>query len=245
MSNCLLNGYRFCAVSAPDALAARIEAAAQRAQLTGSVLIATEGVNVALFGARFQLEHVLADIVAAIDGELVDVLWTPMPSHARPFRRLRVRVRPEIVTFEHSLRTDAPSAEALPAPAWNALLDDPQVRVLDVRNIYEYEHGHFVGAENPHTESFTEFRDYVLRELLPEPERPIAMYCTGGIRCAKAGAWMRELGFEQVYQLKGGILGYLADAAADDAHWQGECFVFDDRPQMPGLPKPSDAGGNA
>jgi UPF0176 protein len=236
MARWLLNGYRFCSIDDPLALVAAIDGWARPLGLTGSVLVAREGINLALFGARPAVEAVQARVEDAIDCDLVDVLWTAMAPGAAPFRRLRVRERSEIVTFGLPCDAAAPGAQDVPPRAWNALIARPDVRVIDVRNDYEVALGSFAGAEDPGTASFTEFRDYVERELAQDMAQPIAMFCTGGIRCAKAGAWMRGRGFTQVYQLQGGILGYLGAEDVDRSAWRGECFVFDDRAQLPSLP---------
>ncbi len=246
MSRWLLNGYRFHPIDDPASFVAEIDGWARALGLTGSVLVAREGINVALFGARPAVEPVVARIEASLGCALVDVLWTALPAAAKPFRRLRVRERAEIVTFGLAVDGDAPGAHDVPPEAWNALIARDDVRVIDVRNDYEVALGSFaVGsvaagagttathAENPGTSSFTEFRAYVERELGGDPEQPIAMFCTGGIRCAKAGAWMRSRGFTQVYQLQGGILGYLVATDVDHSAWRGECFVFDDRAELP------------
>ena len=115
------------------------------------------------------------------------------------------------------------------AEEWNRLLDDPSVRVIDVRNRYEIETGTFSRAEDPGTDSFREFPAYVAEALDPERDRQLAIFCTGGIRCEKAAAFLAQAGFEDVVQLNGGILNYLAEVAPDANRWQGECFVFDQR----------------
>ena len=236
MARWLLNGYRFCSIGDPADLVAAIDGWARPLGLTGSVLVASEGINVALFGARAAVEAVQARVEDALGCDLVDVLWTALPAGSAPFRRLRVRERAEIVTFGLPVDGAAPGAQDVPPQHWNALIARPGVRVIDVRNDYEVALGSFAGAEDPGTGSFTEFRDYVERELAQDMTQPVAMFCTGGIRCAKAGAWMRSRGFTEVYQLQGGILGYLGAADVDRSAWRGECFVFDDRVQRPSAP---------
>ena len=243
MSGWLVNGYRFCAIPAPADLVADVQARAVAVNLTGTVLVACEGINVALFGGKPQIAHVLSGIEAAIGCDLVDVLWTAMPAAAAPFRRLRVRERSEIVTFGQCVPTQEAGAENVPPAQWNALLARADVRLVDVRNDYEVELGTFARASNPQTASFTDFRSFVEQELLQDLDQPVAMFCTGGIRCAKAGAWMRGLGFRNLYQLQGGILGYLSDPDVDKQNWQGKCFVFDDRVTLP--PDQADETGSS
>ena len=112
---------------------------------------------------------------------------------------------------------------------WNALISDPDVTLIDTRNEYEYEIGTFKNAVNPHTDSFREFPKYTEENLDPEKHKKVAMFCTGGIRCEKSTAFLKEKGFEEVYHLKGGILKYLEDVPKESSLWEGECFVFDDR----------------
>jgi UPF0176 protein len=112
---------------------------------------------------------------------------------------------------------------------WNALISDPDVLVIDTRNDYEVGIGTFEGARNPRTRAFSEFRDYVAAELQSTPEKKIAMFCTGGIRCEKASSYLLARGFTDVYQLSGGILKYLEEIPAEESLWRGECFVFDER----------------
>jgi UPF0176 protein len=111
---------------------------------------------------------------------------------------------------------------------WNDLITDPNVLLIDTRNIYEVEFGTFTGAVNPNLDFFSEFPKYV-EEHLSDPKQKIAMFCTGGIRCEKASAYMLAQGFSEVYHLKGGILNYLEEVPTDSSLWQGECFIFDDR----------------
>ena len=241
MSRWLVNGYHFCAIAAPAELVAELQARAVAFGLTGTVLIAPEGINVSLFGGKPQLASVLSRIEAAIGDALTDVLWTPMSPAGAPFRRLRVRARSEIVTFGQDLPVGLTGATDVPPAQWNALLANTDVRVVDVRNDYEIEQGTFAGAQNPQTASFTAFRAFVERELMQDLAQPVAMFCTGGIRCAKAGAWMRSVGFTNLYQLQGGILGYLSHPDVDKQKWQGQCFVFDDRETLP-ADRPNETG---
>ena len=112
---------------------------------------------------------------------------------------------------------------------WNAVIADPDVIVIDTRNDYEIEIGTFERAIDPKTTSFGQFPDWV-RQNLDVPARPkVAMFCTGGIRCEKASALLKGLGFDEVYHLKGGILKYLEEVPAEESRWRGECFVFDGR----------------
>lgn len=222
-------GYRFFAVAAPAVLRDRIEAAAAGIGVLGTVLIASEGINLSIAGTRPQLDAMEAMLARCLAPERVSLQRSPA-GEVRPFRRLRVRLREEIVALG---RGEAPLhfAEATTASVdeWNRLLDDPAVPVIDVRNHYEVAVGRFDGAMDPRTDSFREFPAWVEAHLDPQRTPEVAIYCTGGIRCTKAAAWMRGQGFRRVHELQGGILAYLAATPHASSRWQGECFVFDDR----------------
>jgi UPF0176 protein len=141
-----------------------------------------------------------------------------------------VKIKREIVTFGvPSAQPSVAMGELVEPEEWNALISDPDVLLIDTRNDYEVDVGTFQGAHNPNTRAFNEFPDYVRRTLGSDRNRKVAMFCTGGIRCEKASAFMLKEGFTQVYQLHGGILRYLERIKAEDSLWRGECFVFDER----------------
>ncbi|MCC5847354.1 MAG: rhodanese-related sulfurtransferase [Verrucomicrobia bacterium] len=197
--------------------------------ICGSVLLASEGINGTVAGredaiARFR-GYLEADLgMGPIDGKFAT-------SEKKPFRRTKVKLKSEIV---HLGRPDlnpaaAPMGTYVEPVDWNRLIADPEVRVIDTRNDFEFQVGTFSRAENPHTEKFSDFPDYVNKALDPAKDRKVAMFCTGGIRCEKATALLKEKGFAEVYHLKGGILKYFEDVPEADSLWRGECFVFDDR----------------
>jgi UPF0176 protein len=147
-----------------------------------------------------------------------------------PFYRMKVRLKKEIVTLGVPGISPSKKVGRYVAPEdWNALIADPDVLLIDTRNTYEYDIGSFKGAVDPHTTTFREFPEYVKNNLDPAKHKKVAMFCTGGIRCEKASAFMLEQGFEDVYHLQGGILKYLEKVPASESLWQGECFVFDQR----------------
>jgi UPF0176 protein len=196
--------------------------------LKGTILLAAEGINATLAGARTALTQFHAELTA-------DARFAGMPhrwSQAEPgnpvFGKLKVRIKAEIVALgQPQVDPARRTGTHVDAATWNTLLEDREVVVIDTRNRYEVGHGTFPGAINPGTRSFRQFPEFVREHLDPRRHRRVAMFCTGGIRCEKASAWMLEQGFETVYQLDGGVLGYLATAT--DNRWQGECFVFDQR----------------
>jgi len=221
--------YRFVPVADPRALADAVFAAAARSSLLGTVLVAAEGINGTLAGA----EAAVGDFCRWLTGDPrfaeVRFRYSTAAAGNAVFHRLKVRIKNEIV----ALRQPGVDAHArvgvhVDATRWNTLLDDPDTVVIDTRNEYEIGVGTFPGALNPGTRSFRQFPDWVARNLDPARHRKIAMFCTGGVRCEKASAYLLGVGFESVMQLDGGVLGYLETAGADN-RWQGECYVFDQR----------------
>lgn len=159
---------------------------------------------------------------------LLEARWTDAES--APFRRLRVRVKPEIVALGRpDIRPQRGAGRHVPPRDWNRLIEDPETLLIDTRNHYEVEVGSFPGALDPGTDRFREFADFAATLGPADRRRPVAMFCTGGIRCEKASALLLEMGFEDVYQLEGGILKYLEQVGVRENRWRGECFVFDSR----------------
>jgi UPF0176 protein len=197
------------------------------AEIKGSLLLAHEGINGTIAGAREGIDRVLAYLRA--DPRLVDLECKESLDAAQPFLRMKVKLKKEIVT----LGVDGIDPNALVgtyvAPCdWNALISDPDVLVIDTRNDYEVEIGTFKHALNPNLQTFREFPDYA-QQFDPAKHKKIAMFCTGGIRCEKASTYMLQQGFDEVYHLRGGILKYFEEVPAAESLWQGECFVFDNR----------------
>lgn len=216
--------YRFEPLRRISALADALARECAGRGIHGTVLLADEGYNAALAGARGDLAEVLTGFFPTCKPN-----WTPLPAGVVPFKRLRVRRRAEAITCGRPLAPTAPVGAHVDAPGWNRLLADARVQVLDVRNEYESAIGAFPGAVAANTGTFGEFPAYARERLSADRDRPVAMYCTGGIRCEKASALLLEAGFGEVYQLAGGILGYLAATQPSDNAFAGECFVFDDR----------------
>ncbi len=161
-------------------------------------------------------------------GEEIDGRWTEAAEP--PFRRMRVRVKNEIVTLGRpDIQPQRHTGEHVLPAEWNCLISDPNTLLIDARNHYEIEVGTFPGAVDPQTDSFRQFSKFAYELAAGGRDRPVAMFCTGGIRCEKASALMQELGFSKVFQLQGGILNYLDTVDPEDNRWRGECFVFDKR----------------
>jgi UPF0176 protein len=197
--------------------------------LLGTILIASEGVNGTLAGAGDAVEEVFNWLEATLLlARPVEGRWTE--AEDAPFRRMRVKVKKEIVTLGRpDIRPDKMTGQYVGVEEWNELISRPDTLVIDTRNHYEFEVGTFRNAIDPETDSFREFPDYATQLAESDRNRPLAMFCTGGIRCEKATALMLELGFNEVYHLQGGILKYLEEVDDDKNLWEGECFVFDTR----------------
>ncbi|TVV70571.1 rhodanese-related sulfurtransferase [Sphingomonas solaris] len=198
----------------------------------GTLLLAREGINGTVAGTPEAIEAVLAHI-RALPG-CADIAVKEAAAPAMPFHRMKVRVKREIVTMGRPDVDPLADAGHYVCPAdWNALIDRPDTIVIDTRNDYEVAVGSFAGAIDPRTASFRDFPAWFAahRETLLAGERPprIAMFCTGGIRCEKATAFLKGEGLDEVYHLEGGILAYLEQVPPAESRWQGECFVFDER----------------
>jgi UPF0176 protein len=221
--------YRFADVARPERLAGDLQQLCERQALLGTVLVASEGVNGTLAGSGASIRRVLGFAGEALgQGAPLDGRWTEAVT--APFRRLRVRVKPEIVALGRpEVRPQRATGRHLSPAEWNVLIDQRETLVIDTRNHYEVEVGTFPKAVDPGMDRFRQFADYAETLAAADRQRPVAMFCTGGIRCEKASALMLELGFSEVYQLQGGILNYLEQMRGDDNRWRGECFVFDSR----------------
>ncbi len=197
--------------------------------LTGSVLVAEEGVNGMLAGGADALDAFEAALSA--DARFAGQVFKRTACVTAPFKRLKIRRKKEIVPLGiEGVDATAPAGVSVPPADWRALIDQPDVVLLDNRNSFEYRLGRFRNAVDPGVENFRDFPRYVtehLEEWKREGKR-VAMYCTGGIRCEKTAAWMKDLGME-VYQLEGGILNYFKALPDAERDWIGECFVFDNR----------------
>ena len=221
--------YRFLDLEGARELRDELQAFCDSLGLLGTILVADEGFNGTLAGSESAVLEVFDWLRTrcAIDGQL-DARWTE--AGEAPFRRMRVRVKKEIVTLGRpDILPHERTGRHVSPEEWNALIDNPDVVVIDTRNHYEYEVGTFPGAIDPGNDSFREFPEFAKELAAQSTDRPLAMFCTGGIRCEKATALMLELGFEEVYHLQGGIINYLHSVAAEQNRWQGECFVFDTR----------------
>ena len=198
------------------------------AEVRGTLLLAAEGINGTIAGPRAGIDRVLGFLQQ--DSRFAGLEVKESSVDENPFYRTKVKLKKEIVTMGVAgIDPNKIVGTYVEARDWNALISDPEVLLLDTRNKYEVEIGSFDGAVNPCTDSFREFPDYVKKQLDPGKHKKVAMFCTGGIRCEKSTAYLREQGFEEVYHLKGGVLKYLEEVPETESKWEGECFVFDNR----------------
>jgi len=218
--------YKF--VSMPDFVEFRdsLLDVCDRADMRGSILLAAEGINGTVAGSRQATDQLFGWLRS--DDRLLDLEVKESRSGELPFRRMKVRLKKEIVTFRQPVDPTSRVGTYVEPSDWNAVISDPEVLVIDTRNKEEVSIGSFENAVDPDTESFTEFADYVAT-LDPAAHPRVAMFCTGGIRCEKASSYMLDKGFAEVLHLKGGILQYLEDVDPAESLWRGECFVFDER----------------
>lgn len=220
--------YKF--VSLPDyrELQAPLLSFCRLQEIKGTLLLAQEGINGTIAGYRQQIDAVLAFLRA--DSRFTDLEHKESYTETSPFERMKVRLKKEIVTL--GLPEINPNEKVgiyVQPEAWNDLISNPEVTVIDTRNDYEVTIGTFKGAENPQTQTFRDFPQYVKQHLDSSKQKKVALFCTGGIRCEKASSYLLSQGFEEVYHLKGGILKYLEAVPPEESLWEGECFVFDER----------------
>jgi UPF0176 protein len=200
--------------------------------LKGSVLLAHEGINGTLAGEPAAVDALVEELHAGaqFDGRLDNLELKFSQAAVMPFARLKVRLKKEIVTLGDTAVDPTQQVGTYVEPAdWNTLISAPDTLVIDTRNAFEVAMGTFEGAVDPGIRSFGQFKDFAARHLDPAKHQKIAMFCTGGIRCEKASAYLLAHGFSEVYHLKGGILRYLEGVPKEQSRWRGECFVFDER----------------
>ena len=220
--------YRFCPLEDFAELKAPLHAAMQDNQILGTILLANEGINGGMAGTPENMAKMYAAIRS--DARFAGMYFKETTSDMMPYEKIKVKLRKEIVALgipgvDPLVETGIPVSPK----EWNELLADPEVLVIDNRNTYEIELGTFYNAINPQTENFRDFPAYIQENLLDKKHKKIAMCCTGGIRCEKSTAYLKQLGFEKVYQLEGGIIDYMKAMPSEESKWHGQCFVFDER----------------
>src|ERR1700736_5893831 len=224
--------YQFAALPDFRGLREPLRAVCAGFRLKGSVLLAHEGINGTLAGSAEAITALVEELRrgALFGGRLDNLERKFSRASAMPFQRLKIRLKKEIVTLGDAGADPTRQVGIYVDPAdWNALIATPDTLVIDTRNAFEVAMGTFEGALDPGIKSFGQFREFAARHLDPVKHRKVAMFCTGGIRCEKASAYLLSRGFAEVYHLKGGILRYLEGVPEADSRWRGECFVFDGR----------------
>ena len=218
--------YQFRPLPDPAGLREALLDLGRRLDLCGTLILAPEGINGTVAGSREAITELHAALLASGFDRLE---YKESESAEKPFKRLKVRLKKEIVTLGVPTDPLAQVGHYVEAREWNALLADPDVLVIDTRNRYEVKAGTFRGAVNPEIDSFRDFPAWVEKHLADHRGRRVAMFCTGGIRCEKSTSLLLGMGFSDVSHLRGGILKYLEDVPQTESRWEGECFVFDGR----------------
>lgn len=228
MSVVVATFYKFVTVEDCETLQRSLQRYCDNWALQGTILLAPEGINATVSGAEASIERLLEEL--RTDPRFADLTAKFSTTDEHPFGRMKVKVKREIVTLGQADANPTEQVGTYVTPTqWNQLISDPEVVLVDARNDYEVDIGTFQGAVNPHTESFRELPTYLNTHLDPERHKKVAMFCTGGIRCEKATAYLLNQGFQEVYHLQGGILKYLEEMPETESLWRGECFVFDER----------------
>jgi UPF0176 protein len=219
--------YRFVGMGDCEGLQRELLDRSKALGVCGTVLLAGEGINGTIAGDEAGIAGMF-EFLRSLPG-LEGLSYRRSLAEEMPFPRMKVKVKKEIVTFGQAVDPTRAVGTYVSPQDWNALMDDPEVLVLDTRNEYEVAVGSFDGAMNPETVAFREFPDFVAEKLDPGKHTKVAMFCTGGIRCEKASSYLVSQGFGEVYHLEGGILSYLEQVPESESRWRGECFVFDER----------------
>lgn len=220
--------YKFVTLDNFEALRQPLQDEMIRQEVKGTLLLAREGINGTIAGSREGIDAVLAHLRS--DERLAHLDTKESFDETQPFYRTKVKLKNEIVTMGvEGIDPKRVVGTYVKPKDWNALISDPDVILVDTRNDYEVEIGTFKGAIDPKTKTFREFPQYVADNLDQNKHKKVAMFCTGGIRCEKSTAFLKEQGFDEVYHLEGGILKYLEEVPETESLWQGECFVFDNR----------------
>ncbi len=222
----IITFYQFKELSNLLEIKASLKSAMDELAVLGTIIIAEEGFNATVAGAPPDI----AKFVEVLQNIFETAIVYKSSFHAaHPFTKAKVRIKKEIVALRQMVEIEKGIGTHVKTVDWNRIIADENTIILDARNDYEVAVGTFQGAINPHIEKFSDLPKFVAENFDPQRHKRIAMFCTGGIRCEKFAPLMKTLGFEEIYQLEGGILQYLEDTSENESLWQGECFVFDDR----------------
>ena len=223
--------YKFHKIQEPLKLQAALKKEFKNLDILGTIIVGNEGINGTVSGTSINLDRAIERL--KLHSKILDLDLKESFSKKSPFLRLKIKIKDEIVTMgKKNINPSTQAGEYINHKRWNALIEDKNTLLIDTRNSYEYAIGTFKNSINPKTANFKEFPEWVNKQQFSETDKKqkkVAMFCTGGIRCEKASAFMKNEGFEKVYHLKGGILKYLEETETRNSLWQGECFVFDDR----------------
>ena len=223
--------YKFHEIQEPLKLQAALKKELKNLDILGTIIVGNEGINGTVSGTSINLDRAIERL--KLHSKILDLDLKESFSKKSPFLRLKIKIKDEIVTMgKKNINPSTQAGEYINHKRWNALIEDKNTLLIDTRNSYEYAIGTFKNSINPKTANFKEFPEWVNKQQFSETDKKqkkVAMFCTGGIRCEKASAFMKNEGFEKVYHLKGGILKYLEETETQNSLWQGECFVFDDR----------------
>ena len=224
MSVQIITFYEFKRLENLSEIREKLIAAMRENSILGTIILAEEGFNSTVSGAPENIEKVVAAFETIFETKLK---YKSSFHDESPFRKIFVKIKPEIVTLKREVEIERGIGTHVSAKEWNEIIRDEDVFVLDTRNDYEFQVGTFEGAVNPKTEKFSDLPQFVAENLDPEKHKKVAMFCTGGIRCEKFAPFMKQIGFENIYQLEGGILKYLEEVPESESLWKGECYVFD------------------
>lgn len=224
--------YKFTDLPHFKAMRAELQSYCDERGIVGTILLSPEGINSTIAGSENAVMDLLAHLKSKT--EFSNLNYKTSFASKKPFRRMKVKLKKEIVTLgankpDFIVKPHEKMGVEVPPEEWNSIISDPDVVLIDTRNDYEFELGTFKNALDPETDTFREFPNYIEKNLSPEKNKKVAMFCTGGIRCEKASAYMLQKGYETVYQLQGGILKYLEVVPPEKSLWIGECYVFDKR----------------
>ena len=222
----IITFYGFKALERLPEIRDALNSAMRELSIFGTIIIAEEGFNSTVSGEPENIEKFIARLEQIFSAKII---YKSSFHEQKPFRRVHVKIKPEIVTLKQKVDIEKGIGTHVAPKDWNKIIEDKEVFLLDTRNDYEFQVGTFKGAVNPKTEKFSDLPKFVEENLDPQKHKKVAMFCTGGIRCEKFAPFLKEKGFEQVFQLEGGILKYLEEVPEAEQLWQGECFVFDDR----------------
>ena len=220
--------YKFVSLPRYESLQSPLHSLMVKNNVFGTILLAEEGINGTISGLPEDVRVVLTWLQN--QQSLSNIDQKNSYHNEIPFYRTKVQLKKEIVTMGvEGINPKEVVGTYVKPKEWNALIEDPEVLVVDTRNDYEVEIGSFKNAIDPQTKTFRDFPNWAEKNLDKTQHKKVAMFCTGGIRCEKSTAYLKENGFDEVYHLEGGILKYLEEVPKDQTLWQGECFVFDNR----------------